>query len=128
MAVLAKPEALVITMDRHVDPVLERFAARAAWPLAIRPARGELLRRLRRCPPRTLLFWLSVLEGLEESIALIATVRQRAPEIPRIALGLWPDDELETAVRAAGANVYLQGASRIDGLQEAMAAVRRLPR
>ncbi|HUT09415.1 MAG TPA: hypothetical protein VMY42_02875 [Thermoguttaceae bacterium] len=128
MAVLTRPEVLVITMDHHVDPVLERFASSAGWLLAIRPARGELLRRLRRCPPQTLLFWLSALEGLDESIALIATVRQRVPEIPRIALGLWPDDELETAVRAAGANVYVQGENEIDGLQEAMAAVRRLPR
>jgi len=128
MAVLSRPEVLVISMDHHVDPVLERFASGAGWPLAIRPARGELLRRLRRCPPLTLLFWLSTFEGIDESLALIATLRQRMPEIPRIALGLWPDDELETAVRAAGANVYVRGESEIEGLQEAMDVVRCLPR
>jgi CheY-like chemotaxis protein len=66
---------------------------------------GEALRLIHRHEPSLLFFWVGS-ERLGDSAALIEALRRRRPQLPVLAITPQHDENVERAVRAAGAGHY----------------------
>ncbi len=124
MVIKTNTEAMVVTMDRQIEPVLCRIAGQRRWTAMIQPSRADLMREIRWSDPRLLLFQISASPRLDEALGMIALARDHFPAAQRIALGQRGADALEIVAREAGAAVYLSVGDDTRYLQQILRTIQ----
>lgn len=74
---------------------------------------GEAMRLIYRYEP-PLIFICVGIEGLDDIEQLIETLRSRRPQLPQLTVAAEHDQEIERAIRSAGATYYFALDSRAD--------------
>jgi hypothetical protein len=98
----------VASLDESPAPELARIAMRRGWPLRRPPTAVLAAREIRETRPCVVV--LQVSPRPDEVLKLLRLVRSGLPPVVSIAVAVSHLDEIERAVRAAGASCYLPDA------------------
>jgi len=112
---------LIVVMDEAVIPGLARFAMRHGWSVVKLPEIGQTGRLVLRRRAQAIVVQVSL--RLDETIALIHLLKRDSRPVPVVAVAGVHNEEIERAIRGAGANCYLPGSSDADMIAQAVAAV-----
>lgn len=102
---------LFFVSNENPDPDLSRIALRHGWPLLQFLRALQAFEDIRRCLPGVVLVQVSLRLG--EDLELIRLVRTELVQVSLIAVASPHHDEIERAVRSAGASCYLPGATDV---------------
>jgi DNA-binding NarL/FixJ family response regulator len=112
---------LIVVLDEAVMPGLARFAMRHGWSVVKLPEIGQTGRLVLRRRAQAIVVQVSL--KLDETIALIQLLKQGSRPMPIVAVAGVHNEQIERAIRGAGANCYLPGTSDADMIAQAVAAV-----
>jgi hypothetical protein len=109
-------DALILAVDesslavggeliRLASAVTGSDAGAIDWPMLVVNGAGDALRQIHHVEPGALFMCVAQIR-LEQAAAVIDAVRQRRPRLPQLAIASVHDEEIERAVRTAGAAYY----------------------
>ena len=113
-------DVLIAVMDEDVDKGLALSATQNGWPLLQATTADEVFYEFRQCRPRVLIVQLSLSFG--EALKLINLTRQHWQQVSLVAVTPSHDDQIELAVRSAGAN-YLPATANVNLVEQTVTAI-----
>lgn len=116
-------DVLIVVMDEDVDKGLALSATQNGWPLLQATTADEVFFELCQCRPRVLIVQLSL--SLGEALKLISLTRHHWQQVSLVAVTPSHDNQIELAVRSAGANCYLPATANVSLIEETVSAILR---
>ena len=115
-------EGLIVSPRASSTAPLDELLASCDWPAVLEATPQRLRRELSLRVPEVTLFWLDDEGHVDATVQLVSWLRNFQPAIRRVAVGFRVVPDVEVALRAAGAHVYLAANDRVAPLLESMLA------
>ena len=116
-------DVLIAVMDEDVDKGLALSATQNGWPLLQATTADEVFFQLCQSRPRVLIVQMSLFLG--EALKLIGLTRHHWQQVSLVAVTPSHDEQIECAVRGAGASCYLPGTANVDLVEQTVTAFLR---
>jgi len=114
-------DVLIVVMAEDVDESLALSATQNGWPLLQATTADEVFFELCQCRPRVLIVQLSL--PLGETLKLISRTRHHWQQVSLVAVTPSHDNQIELAVRRAGADCYLPATADVDLVEQTVTAI-----
>jgi len=112
---------LGFVLDKAAAKGLEQLALKRGWLILYNATADQAAQEVRRFKPQVVIVQFSI--HLGEALEVIDILRTRWPRTPLIAVTSLHNDDIERAIRGAGASCYLSGKAWDDLLDQAVAAM-----
>ncbi len=116
----ANNPVLIVVLGETVAPGLDQASVSRGWQLLKFSSVSDAIREVFRHRPQVVIVQVSL---QSEAVKFIGTLHKAIKPILLIAVAAEHHNDLERAVRGAGINYYLPGASNVELLEQAVAAV-----